>query len=72
MSDKKSINLLQYYLMHLSDFIFFTVTLTVFAILTLMATWDHVGKYSNWEENTHCCPYRLSKTKFVNNQYFQN
>ena len=54
--------------MHLSDFIFFTVTLSVFAILTLIATWDHVGKYGDWEEKIHTVIHnRLTENKIIPN-----
>lgn len=39
--------------MYLSDFIFFTITLSAFSILTLLATWEHIGKYSDWEQQIH-------------------
>tara|TARA_E500000331_G_scaffold194925_1_gene187249 strand:+ start:2299 stop:3156 length:858 start_codon:yes stop_codon:yes gene_type:complete len=52
--------------MHLSDFIFFTVTLSAFAILTLIATWDHVGKYGDWEEKIHTVIHnRLTENKII-------
>jgi FkbM family methyltransferase len=39
--------------MHLSDFLFFTITLSVLAIMGILSMWDHVGKTTDWENRIH-------------------
>ena len=39
--------------MYLSDFVFFSVTLSLLALMAIMSAWDHVGHYTNWEKKVH-------------------
>ena len=39
--------------MYLSDFVFFSVTLSLLALMAILSAWDHVGHYTNWEKKVH-------------------
>ena len=39
--------------MYLSDFVFFTVTLSLLVALSVISTWDRIGQYTDWQANEH-------------------
>ena len=39
--------------MYLSDFVFFSVTLSLLALMAIMSAWDHIGHYTDWEQKVH-------------------
>ena len=39
--------------MYLSDFVFFSVTLSLLALMAIMSAWDHVGHYTDWDKKVH-------------------
>lgn len=52
--------------MHLSDFVFFAITLSALALLTLISAWDHINHYANWEEKIHTSiSTRLNENKRI-------
>ena len=39
--------------MYLSDFAFFTFTITLLVFLSLLASWEHIDHYTNWDKKVH-------------------
>lgn len=39
--------------MHLSDFLFFTITLCALAFVGLLSMWEHLGRLTDWEKHVH-------------------
>ena len=39
--------------MYLSDFVFFTLTLSILVSLSVISTWDRIGQYTDWQANEH-------------------
>ena len=39
--------------MYLSDFVFFSVTLSLLALMAIMSAWDHIGHYTDWDKKVH-------------------
>jgi len=39
--------------MYLSDFVFFSVTLSLLALMAILSAWDHVGHYTDWDKKVH-------------------
>lgn len=39
--------------MFLSDFVFFTFTIFLFVVLGLMASWEHIDHYTDWNKKVH-------------------
>jgi len=39
--------------MYLSDFVFFTLTLSILVALSVISAWDRIGHYTDWQTNEH-------------------
>jgi hypothetical protein len=39
--------------MYLSDFVFFSVTLSLLALMAIVSGWDHISHYTDWEQKVH-------------------
>ena len=39
--------------MYLSDFVFFTLTLSILVALSVISAWDRIGQYTDWQASEH-------------------